>query len=125
MHSADVHRSAAFLAQESLSVLSHIRDSNVANGVAWDCIPDSHLFYAQTVTENDVCNYTLSGIAAQGKMLLLGASTGSALDIRVLAKPPHFDQLFDDARLRTLSGSDVLWYGDGKASVFARYLSIT
>lgn len=125
MHGADVHRSAAFLAQESISLLSHIRDSNVANGIGWDCIPNSNLFYAQNVSESDVCNYTLSGIMTQWNILLLGSSTGSAIDIRVVPLSSNFEQLFSDTRLRTESGSDVLRYGDGVATEFARYLSIT
>lgn len=71
MHGADVHRSAAFLAQESLSLLSHIRDTNVANGVSWDCIPSSGLFTAATVQESDVCDYTLGSLATGNKLLLL------------------------------------------------------
>lgn len=125
MHGADVHRSAAFLAQESLSLLSHIRDTNVANGVSWDCIPSSGLFTATTVQESDVCDYTLGSLATGNKLLLLGASSGSAIDIRVVPYVASFDQLFADTRLSTVSGSDMLWYGDGRGSDFARYLVMT
>jgi prepilin-type N-terminal cleavage/methylation domain-containing protein len=127
MHGADVHRSAAFLAQESLSLLSHIRDSNVAYGIGRDCIPDVNIFYAQTqdVAESDVCDYRLSDLIADDKILLLWATTGSAIDIRVMDASEDFDTLFADVRLRTLSGSDILQYSNGEASVFARYLSIT
>ncbi len=125
MHGADVHRSAAFLAQESLSLLSHIRDSNVAYGIGRDCIPDATIFSAQTVEEDDVCRYTLSDLVSDEKFLLLGASTGSAIYIDIIDASTDFDTLFADARLRTMSGSDILRYGDGGASVFARYLSVT
>lgn len=125
MHGADVHRSAAFLAQESLSLLSHIRDSNVANGVGRDCIPDANIFYTTDVEESDVCQYTLSDLIDDQKILLLWATTWSAIDIRVVDATDNFDTLFADTRLRTLSGSDVLHYGNGGASVFARYLTVT
>lgn len=125
MHGADVHRSAAFLAQESLSLLSHIRDSNVAYGIGRDCIPDATIFDVQDVSEDDVCRYRLSDLISDEKFLLLGSTTGSAIDISVIDASEDFDSLFADARLRTMSGSDVLRYGDGGASVFARYLSIT
>lgn len=125
MHGADVHRSAAFLAQESLSLLSHIRDSNIANGVGRDCIPDANIFYTTDVEESDVCQYTLSDLIDDQKILLLWATTWSAIDIRVVDATDNFDTLFADTRLRTLSGSDVLHYGNGGASVFARYLTIT
>ncbi len=125
MHGADVHRSAAFLAQESLSLLSHIRDSNVAYGIGRDCIPDASIFSAQTVEEDDICRYRLSDLIDDEKFLLLGASTGSAIYIDVIDASTNFDTLFADARLRTLSWSDVLQYSDGRASAFSRYLMIT